>query len=66
MRYLSFFYMILFIIGCTHKQELPSVDTLNSKEDTISYSVGAEIGESLNRQQIDFEYEILITGLVDA
>jgi len=58
--------MILFIIGCSHKQELPSVGTLNSKEDTISYSVGAEIGESLNRQQIDFEYDILITGLVDA
>ena len=45
---------------------MPSVQSLNTKADTISYSLGADIGENLKRQEIEFDYDVLITGLVDA
>jgi len=54
------------VFSCSQKQELPSVQSLNTKADTISYSLGADIGENLKRQKIDFDYDALITGLVDA
>ena len=66
MRYVIFLCAFLFVFSCSQKQELPSVQSLNTKTDTISYSLGADIGENLKRQQIDFDYDALITGLVDA
>ena len=66
MKYALFFCTFLFVISCSQKQELPSVQSLNTKADTISYSLGADIGENLKRQQIDIDYNVLITGLVDA
>ena len=66
MRYVIFLCALLFVFSCSQKQELPSVQSLNTKADTISYSLGADIGENLKRQQIDFDYDALITGLVDA
>ena len=66
MRYVLFFYSFLFVFSCSQKQELPSIQSLNTKEDTVSYSLGADIGENLKRQQIEFDYDALITGLVDA
>ena len=66
MRYVIFLCAFLFVFSCSQKQELPFVQSLNTKTDTISYSLGADIGENLKRQQIDFDYDPLITGLVDA
>ena len=66
MRYVIFLCAFLFVFSCSQKQELPSVQSLNTQTDTISYSLGADIGENLKRQQIDFDYDALITGLVDA
>jgi FKBP-type peptidyl-prolyl cis-trans isomerase FkpA/FKBP-type peptidyl-prolyl cis-trans isomerase FklB len=66
MRYVIFLCAFLFVFNCSQKQELPFVQSLNTKTDTISYSLGADIGENLKRQQIDFDYDALITGLVDA
>ena len=66
MRYVIFLCAFLFVFSCSQKQELPFVQSLNTKTDTISYSLGADIGENLKRQQIDFDYDALITGLVDA
>ena len=66
MRYVIFLCAFLFVFSCSQKQELPSVQSLNTKADTISYSLGADIGENLKRQKIDFDYDALITGLVDA
>ena len=54
------------MFSCSQKQEFPSVQSLNTKADSISYSLGADIGENLKRQKIDFDYDALITGLVDA
>lgn len=66
MRYVIFLCAFLFVFSCSQKQELPSVQSLNTNADTISYSLGADIGENLKRQKIDFDYDALITGLVDA
>ena len=66
MKYALFIFTFLFVISCNQKQKLPSVQSLNTKADTISYSLGADIGENLKRQEIEFDYDVLITGLVDA
>tara|TARA_B100001123_G_scaffold438558_1_gene573610 strand:+ start:2077 stop:2766 length:690 start_codon:yes stop_codon:yes gene_type:complete len=66
MRYLIILFAFLFVFSCSQKQEFPSVQSLNTKADSISYSLGADIGENLKRQKIDFDYDALITGLVDA
>ena len=66
MKYVIFLCAFLFVFSCSKKQEIPSVQSLNTKADSISYSLGADIGENLKRQKIDFDYDALITGLVDA
>ncbi|HJM33085.1 MAG TPA: hypothetical protein QF697_00765, partial [Candidatus Marinimicrobia bacterium] len=66
MKYALFIFTFLFVISCNQKQKLPSVQSLNTKADTISYSLGADIGANLKRQEIEFDYDVLITGLVDA
>ena len=66
MKYALFIFTFLFVISCNQKQKLPSVQSLNTKADTISYSLGADIGANLKRQQINIDYDVLITGLVDA
>ena len=66
MRHVIFLCAFLFVFSCSQKQEFPSVQSLNTKADSISYSLGADIGENLKRQKIDFDYDALITGLVDA
>jgi len=66
MRYVIILCAFLFVFSCSKKQEIPSVQSLNTKADSISYSLGADIGENLKRQKIDFDYDALITGLVDA
>ena len=66
MKYALFIFTFLFVFSCSQKQKLPSVQSLNTKADTISYSLGADIGANLKRQQINIDYDVLITGLVDA
>tara|TARA_B100000686_G_scaffold153558_1_gene161012 strand:- start:66981 stop:67679 length:699 start_codon:yes stop_codon:yes gene_type:complete len=68
MRHILYFFIILFLFNCNQKQKLTSDHSLETKADTISYTLGADIGENLKRQinpKIDFDYDILLSGIVD-
>ncbi len=68
MKYLNFLFvgLIFFEHGCAQKKELPSATDMESFQDTVSYSIGADIGENLKRQNIEINYGVLITGILDA
>lgn len=68
MKYLNLLFvgLIFFEHGCAQKKELPSATDMESFQDTVSYSIGADIGENLKRQNIEINYGVLITGILDA
>ena len=63
---LLFFVLIFFDQGCAQKKQLPSATDIETFQDTVSYSIGADIGENLKRQNIEINYGVLITGILDA
>jgi len=63
---LLFLGLIFFKQGCSQKKDLPSATDIESFQDTVSYSIGADIGENLKRQNIEINYGVLITGILDA
>jgi len=68
LKYLNLLFvgLIFFEHGCAQKKELPSATDMESFQDTVSYSIGADIGENLKRQNIEINYGVLITGILDA
>ncbi len=52
----------LFIIGCgggSHKE----VSTLGNESDSLSYTLGMDIGENFKREMIELDYDVFFTGI---
>ena len=59
--------LILFIFACGSdpKSKPKSVSTLSTFMDSTSYSLGADLGENLKRQQVEIDYDVFMAGLMD-
>lgn len=55
----------LLIIGCGSEPKKRSVSTLSTFDDSTSYSLGADLGENLKRQNVTIDYDVFMAGLTD-
>lgn len=60
---LCFFSQIAFSASTSNKAE--KADNVDSKKDKISYSIGVDVGRSIDKQHIDINSDVFITGLKD-
>ena len=54
-----------FFISCEKKSENihPLISSFKDNRDSISYSIGADIGDNLINQEVDIDYDAFLTGL---
>ena len=62
---ISFILIVLFFVGCGKQTSRKSVSSLNTFEDSTSYSIGADLGTNLKRQNVEINYDVFLAGLVD-
>jgi len=62
---ISFILILLFFVGCGKQPSRKSVSNLNTFEDSTSYSIGADLGTNLKRQNVEINYDVFLSGLVD-
>ena len=62
----SYLLLIIFIVlSCSNEQSQRSISTLSSFKDSTSYSLGADLGENLKRQNVEIDYDVFMAGLAD-
>lgn len=64
MKYLLVVVFITLVIGCN--QQSAQNAELNTFQDSVSYSIGTDIGKNFKQQDIDVNLEALYKGLSDA
>ncbi len=52
-------------IACSQTKSIEDVK-LVTKTDSVSYSIGLDIGKSFKMQEIDFIPEVLLSGIIHA
>jgi len=57
--------IILFLLGCDNQTSRKSVSKLTTFEDSTSYSIGADLGSNLKRQNVGVDYDVFLAGLID-
>ena len=65
MKYIFTSLIALLIIACGSEPQRKSVSTLSTFMDSTSYSLGADLGENLKRQQVEIDYDVFMAGLMD-
>tara|TARA_B100001142_G_C14316879_1_gene648815 strand:- start:1413 stop:2099 length:687 start_codon:yes stop_codon:yes gene_type:complete len=65
MRPLFSILVILLLINCSSEKSDKSISTLLTFKDSTSYSLGADLGENLKKQNVEIDYDIFIAGLID-
>ena len=65
MKNLMIIFTTLIIIGCGSEPKKRSVSTLSTFDDSTSYSLGADLGENLKRQNVTIDYDVFMAGLTD-
>ena len=65
MKYFFTSLIALLIIACGSEPQRKSVSTLSTFMDSTSYSLGADLGENLKRQQVEIDYDVFMAGLMD-
>ncbi|RMF08172.1 MAG: FKBP-type peptidyl-prolyl cis-trans isomerase [Candidatus Neomarinimicrobiota bacterium] len=53
------------IAGCSQPQQTTTVTELKTHQDSVSYSIGMDIGSSFTQRQIDVEPEVFFQGFKD-
>ena len=70
MRYILSAFFLIMIIGCennsTTKDQSKSISSLDTFKDSISYALGADLGDNLKRQNVEVDYDMFVAGLTDA
>ncbi len=64
MKYLAIAALLALLIGCN--QSATQDAELNTFTDSVSYSIGADIGKNFKQQEIDVNLDALSKGLADA
>jgi len=62
---ISIILTMLFIIACSKQSSKKSISGLENFDDSTSYSIGADLGVNLKRQNVDINYDVFLAGLVD-
>ncbi len=65
MKFLCITIITIFTISCSSKTSKKSISTLSTFKDSTSYSLGADLGDNLKRQNVDIDYDIFMVGLMD-
>lgn len=65
MKYFFTSLIALLLIACGSEPQRKSVSTLSTFMDSTSYSLGADLGENLKRQQVEIDYDVFMAGLMD-
>ena len=65
MRPLFSILVILLLMNCSSEKSDKSISTLLTFKDSTSYSLGADLGENLKKQNVEIDYDIFIAGLID-
>ena len=65
MKYIFFTLLVFAIVNCSNEQSSKSVSNLSSFKDSTSYSLGADLGENLKRQNVEIDYDVFMAGLTD-
>ncbi len=57
--------LLISVIGCS--QTAPNENSpISSKIDSVSYSIGQDIGKNFKKQDIEIDPKIMLQGMVDA
>jgi FKBP-type peptidyl-prolyl cis-trans isomerase len=62
---ISIILTMLFMIACSNQSSKKSTSSLENFDDSTSYSIGADLGVNLKRQNVDINYDVFLAGLVD-
>ena len=61
-----FIVLLIVAISCTSSEKLVETPQLTDYMDTVSYSVGVDIGKSFRLQEMDINPDVMARGLSDA
>ena len=61
-----FIVLLMIAISCTSSEKLVETPKLTDYMDTVSYSVGVDIGNSFRLQEMDINPDVMARGLSDA
>ena len=61
-----FIVLLMIAISCTSSEKVVETPQLTDYMDTVSYSVGVDIGKSFRLQEMDINPEVMARGLSDA
>ena len=62
---LSFMLTLLTLIACKNQSPKRSISSLKNFDDSTSYSIGADLGVNLKRQNVEIDYDVFLAGLSD-
>ena len=65
MKYILVILIISLNINCSSDSPRKSISTLSTFKDSTSYSLGADLGENLKRQNVEIDYDVFVAGLID-
>jgi len=66
MKFVKIFFLMIFLLGTINAQKKQSTITLKTLEDSISYSIGQNIGMNLKEPYMKMNFDILVKGMQDA
>ncbi|MBC8175000.1 MAG: FKBP-type peptidyl-prolyl cis-trans isomerase [Candidatus Marinimicrobia bacterium] len=58
--------LLVALIACTNDSQQKSVSKLTTHQDTVSYSIGMDIGGGMKRQELDINPDLLVQGFRDS
>jgi FKBP-type peptidyl-prolyl cis-trans isomerase FklB len=61
-----FIVLLMIAISCTSSEKVVEIPQLTDYMDTVSYSVGVDIGKSFRLQEMDINPDVMARGLSDA
>lgn len=66
MKFVKIFFLMIFLLGTINAQKKQNTITLKTLEDSISYSIGQNIGMNLKEPYMKINFDILVKGMQDA
>ena len=65
MKYISLVIITAFLVNCSSESPRKSISTLSTFKDSTSYSLGADLGDNLKRQNVEIDFDVFMAGLMD-
>ena len=65
MKYIFLILITAFLVNCSSESPRKSISTLSTFKDSTSYSLGADLGDNLKRQNVEIDFDVFMAGLMD-